>query len=100
MLSLLPSLLSGERVPGPLQGGVGEDSGPRGRPEKAPQQAVCGGAAAARPVHVWQERHRHCFWTGWFFSLMMNNRLKMLAKHTAYKINTSSSKNIDKHHVH
>lgn len=61
----LPSLFSGERVPGPLQGGVGKDSGPRGRAEKASQQALCGGAAAARPVDVWQEQHHHCFWTGW-----------------------------------
>lgn len=66
--SILTAFFSGERIPGPLQGGVGKDSGPRGSSEKAAQQALCGGAAAARPVYVWQEEHRHCFWTGWFFN--------------------------------
>lgn len=46
---------------------MGKDAGPRGSPEKAAQQALRGGAAAARPVYVWQKEHRHCFWTGSFF---------------------------------
>lgn len=59
---------SRERVSGSMQGGVGKDSGPRGCPEKVTQQALCGRPAAARPVHVWQEGHHHCLWTGWFFT--------------------------------
>lgn len=57
---------SGERISGPLQGRVGKDSGSGGSTEKASQQALCGRTAAERPVYVWQEKHRHCIWTGWF----------------------------------
>lgn len=56
--------LSGERVPGALQEGVGRLSGPRGGSEEAAQQALRGGPAAARPVHVWQEERGQCFWNG------------------------------------
>lgn len=69
--SVFVALCSGERVPGSLQGGVGQDSGPRGGPEKAAQQALRGGAAAARPVHVRQEEHRHRLWTGRCFFLFV-----------------------------
>lgn len=45
---------------------MGKNSGPRGSPEKASQQALCRGTAAARLVHVRQEEYRYCIWTGWF----------------------------------
>lgn len=61
---ILTALCSRERILGPLQGGVGQDSGPRRSLEKAAQQALCGRAAAARPLNVWQKEHCHSFWTG------------------------------------
>lgn len=47
---------------------MGKNSGPRGSSEKTAQQALCGGAAVARPLNVWQKEHSHCVWTGWFQS--------------------------------
>lgn len=60
------AIYSRERILGPLQRGVGKNPGPRGSSEKTTQQALCGGAAVARPLNVWQKEHSHCIWTGWF----------------------------------
>lgn len=65
-MSFFISIFSRERVPGAVQGGVGEDSRSRGCLEKVAQQTLRGGAAAARPVHVREKQHRQCLRTGWF----------------------------------
>ena len=54
---------------------MGKNSGSRGSPEKTAQQALCGGAAAARPVHVRHEEYRYCIWTGWF---SINNAISLI----------------------
>lgn len=66
---------SREGVSGPLQGGVGQNSGPGGCTEKVAQQALRGGTAASWSVHVWQEKHHHCLWTG-VFSIFSAVRVK------------------------
>ena len=60
---------SRERVSGPVQRGMGQDQWSRGGAEKVAQQALCRRTAASRPVHVWQEKHHHCLWTGWFSTI-------------------------------
>lgn len=63
---LFTAVYSRERILGPLQRGVGKDSGPRGSSEKTAKQALCGGPAIARPLHVRQKEHSHCIRTGEF----------------------------------
>lgn len=55
---------SGEELPGALPAGVGGVQGPRGSPEEASGETLCGGAAAARALHARQEQHHHRLRTG------------------------------------
>lgn len=74
---------------------MGKNSGPRGSSEKTAQQALCGGAAIARPLNVWQKEHSHCVWTGWFQSFYFycfSNVLQFITVFSFFKNSSSAWK--------